>query len=154
MTNGSSLSGRLTSIGHCSFVISRVLPSCISGDQKVCYSSDWLICGAGGLQTLVKGGLPVSGKRVVVAGSGPLLLAVAAYLRKRGANVCLVAEQASMKNLFRFARALLAEPGKILQALDLKIQLLGVPIFAGCWPVAALGKEKLTAVTLRRGRRT
>src|SRR5204863_9797907 len=83
-----------------------------------------------------------------------LLLAVAAYLRKRGANVCLVAEQASMKNLFRFARALLAQPGKILQALDLKIQLLGVPIFAGCWPVAALGKEKLSGVTLRQGRRT
>jgi len=112
------------------------------------------VCGAGGLQALVKGGLPVSGKRVVVAGSGPLLLAVAAYLRKRGANVCLVAEQASMKNLFRFARALLAQPGKILQALDLKIQLLGVPIFAGCWPVAALGKEKLSGVTLRQGRRT
>src|SRR5438477_450597 len=125
----------------------------MSGDQKFVYSGDVLICGAGGLQALVKGGLPVSGKRVVVAGSGPLLLAVAAYLRKRGANVCLVAEQASMKNLFRFARALLAQPGKILQALDLKIQLLGVPIFAGRWPVAALGKENPFGVTFRQVRR-
>ena len=32
------------------------------------------VTGAGGLQALVKGGYPVQGKRVVVAGSGPLLL--------------------------------------------------------------------------------
>jgi NADPH-dependent 2,4-dienoyl-CoA reductase/sulfur reductase-like enzyme len=37
--------------------------------------------GAGGLQALVKTGLPVEGKRVVVAGSGPLLLAIGAYRR-------------------------------------------------------------------------
>nr|AUN35747.1 putative oxidoreductase [uncultured bacterium] len=36
------------------------------------------VMGAGGLQALVKTGLPIEGKRVVVAGSGPLLLAVAA----------------------------------------------------------------------------
>ena len=52
------------------------------------------VMGAGGLQALVKTGLPIEGKRVVVAGSGPLLLAVAAYLRGRGAEVLLIAEQA------------------------------------------------------------
>ncbi len=36
------------------------------------------VMGAGGLQALVKGGLPVERRRIVVAGSGPLLLAVAA----------------------------------------------------------------------------
>jgi len=40
------------------------------------------VMGAGALQALVKGGLPIRGKRVVVAGTGPLLLAVAAYLHK------------------------------------------------------------------------
>src|SRR5215469_5114645 len=39
------------------------------------------IMGAGGLQAMVKSGLPIRRKRVVVAGTGPLLLAVAAYLR-------------------------------------------------------------------------
>ncbi len=34
------------------------------------------VIGAGGLQALVKTGLPIEGKRVVVAGSGPLLLAI------------------------------------------------------------------------------
>ncbi len=37
------------------------------------------VMGAGGLQAMVKSGLPIQGKRVVVAGTGPLLLAVAAY---------------------------------------------------------------------------
>ena len=36
------------------------------------------VTGAGGLQALVKGGMPIAGRRVVVAGSGPLLVAVAA----------------------------------------------------------------------------
>ena len=36
------------------------------------------VMGAGGLQAMVKSGLSVHGKRVVVAGTGPLLLAVAA----------------------------------------------------------------------------
>ena len=48
------------------------------------------VMGAGGLQVLVKTGLPIEDKRVVVAGSGPLLLAVAAYLRGHGADVIRV----------------------------------------------------------------
>src|SRR3954470_4230486 len=52
------------------------------------------VVGAGGLQALAKSGLPVTGKRVVVAGTGPLLLAVAAYLTSHGASVACVCEQA------------------------------------------------------------
>src|SRR3982750_2486263 len=44
------------------------------------------IAGVGGLQSLAKSGLPIAGKSVVIAGSGPLLLAVAASLRKAGAR--------------------------------------------------------------------
>ena len=39
------------------------------------------VYGAGGLQALVKAGYRIDGQRIVVAGSGPLLLAVADYLR-------------------------------------------------------------------------
>ncbi|HSK62360.1 MAG TPA: FAD/NAD(P)-binding oxidoreductase, partial [Pyrinomonadaceae bacterium] len=38
------------------------------------------VTGAGGLQALVKTGFSIEGKRVVIAGTGPLLLAVAGYL--------------------------------------------------------------------------
>src|SRR5690349_19749805 len=82
------------------------------------------VMGAGGLQALVKTGVPIEGKRVVVAGSGPLLLAVAAYLRGRGADVLLIAEQASSLKLARFG---IGSFSKTSQALELRRQLKGVP---------------------------
>ena len=106
------------------------------------------VMGAGGLQALVKTGLPIEGKRVVVAGSGPLLLAVGAYLRGRGAEVLLIAEQASSARLARFVMGSL---GKMSQALSLKRQLKGVRYLSGCWVLAAHGEEKLETVTLFRG---
>ncbi len=112
------------------------------------------VTGAGGLQALAKSGFPVAGKQVVVAGSGPLLMAVAAYLRKRGAEVLLIAEQTGWDQLFRFGAELVRQPSKIAQAIGLKKQLAGVPYLPGCWPVAATGRDKLSAVTLRRGDKT
>ena len=109
------------------------------------------VMGAGGLQALVKTGLPIKGKRIVVAGSGPLLLAVAAYLGGRGAEVLLIAEQASSLRLARFGLGLF---GKSSQALTLKRELKGVKYLTSCWPVAAHGKDKLESVTLvGRGKR-
>ncbi|MDX2041131.1 MAG: FAD-dependent oxidoreductase [Acidobacteriota bacterium] len=112
------------------------------------------VTGAGGLQALAKSGWPVAGKRIVVAGSGPLLMAVAAYLKKRGAEVLLIAEQAGWNRLLRFGVALLGQPSKIAQAIGLKKQLAGVPYLPGCWPIAAKGDGKLEAVTMRRGDKT
>jgi len=106
------------------------------------------VMGAGGLQALVKTGLPIEGKRVVVAGSGPLLLAVAAYLHKRGAQVLLIAEQASSLQLARFAVGLFS---KRSQAFDLRRRLKDVPYRTGCWVVEAHGEERLGSVTLFRG---
>jgi NADPH-dependent 2,4-dienoyl-CoA reductase/sulfur reductase-like enzyme len=112
------------------------------------------VMGAGGLQALVKTGLPIEGKRVVVAGSGPLLLAVAAYLRGRGAQVLLIAEQSSRRSLFGFGLGLLRRPAKVSQAVSLRRQLAGVRYVAGCWPARAEGEGKLSSVTMRKGRRT
>src|SRR5580692_13184360 len=95
------------------------------------------VMGAGGLQAMVKSGLPIQGKRVVVAGTGPLLLAVAAYLRKHGAEIPLICEQASAGSLSTFGLALLNWPAKILQALHLKREIAGVPFATNSWPVAA-----------------
>lgn len=92
------------------------------------------VLGAGGLQAMVKSGLPIAGKRVVVAGSGPLLLAVAAYLRKRGAKVLLVAEQAPFERVSRFTRSLWRQPGKLLQAAQLGV---GLRYRTDSWPLRA-----------------
>ena len=111
------------------------------------------VMGAGGLQAMVKSGLLVRGKSVVVAGSGPLLLAVAAYLREQGAEILLVCEQASWSSLAKFAAALPGFPAKIRQAFTLRKKLPGVHFKANSWPVAASGAEKLESVTISRGGR-
>jgi NADPH-dependent 2,4-dienoyl-CoA reductase/sulfur reductase-like enzyme len=112
------------------------------------------VMGAGGLQALVKSGYPIDGKKVVIAGTGPLLLAVAAYLKKRGAKVLLIAEQAPLKSLVSFGLGLWRSPGKVAQALQLKRELGGIPHLTGCWPIAARGTSRLQSVELRRGGKT
>ena len=57
------------------------------------------VTGAGGLQALIKAGLPVEGERIVVAGSGPLLLAAAATAKAAGAQVLRIAEQAAFASV-------------------------------------------------------
>ncbi|PYX80267.1 MAG: hypothetical protein DMG70_24425 [Acidobacteria bacterium] len=111
------------------------------------------VMGAGGLEAMVKSGVPVAGKSVVVAGTGPLLLPVAAYLRKRGARVRLIAEQASRAAMLRFATAFASQPQKGVQAIGLMWQLVGVPYRLGCWPVEAKGAGKVRAVVLQQGGR-
>ncbi|WP_394235714.1 FAD-dependent oxidoreductase [Pseudomonas anguilliseptica] len=77
------------------------------------------VTGAGGLQALIKGGLPVAGERVVIAGSGPLLLASAATAQKNGARVLHIAEQTGWAALAGFAAQLPRWPHKLLQAFSL-----------------------------------
>jgi D-hydroxyproline dehydrogenase subunit alpha len=99
------------------------------------------VFGAGGLQALVKGGFPVQDKGVAVAGSGPLLLAVAAHLREYGAHVTSIAEQAPMSQVVLFAASLWSRPAKVLQGICYRAALGNVPYRTGCWPVAAFGDE-------------
>ena len=108
------------------------------------------VIGAGGLQALVKSGLPIRGKRVVVAGTGPLLLAVGAYLRKHGADIPLICEQASWGRLARFGMTLFGQPEKVLQSLHLRKDLSGIPLAMNSWPLAAHGKNALESVTISR----
>ena len=108
------------------------------------------VMGAGGLQAMVKGGLPMRGKRVVVAGTGPLLLAVASYLRKHGAEIPMICEQASWWNLAQFGLALASWPAKIVQGVKFKRDLAGVPLAANSWPLVANGQNTLESVTVSR----
>ena len=112
------------------------------------------VMGAGGLQALAKSGLPIRGKRVVVAGTGPLLLAVAAYLKTHGAEVIAICEQASRTSLARFGLKLLSYGGKISQALSLRKELSGVRLMTGSWPMSAEGDDRLKAVVISCGNRT
>ncbi|MER6446100.1 NAD(P)/FAD-dependent oxidoreductase [Streptomyces venezuelae] len=74
------------------------------------------VVGAGGAQAMLKGGLVLPGQRVVVAGSGPLLLAVAGSLAAAGATVPAVVEAAAYTAYAGQVPALLRNPGKIVEA--------------------------------------
>ncbi|HYD81795.1 MAG TPA: FAD/NAD(P)-binding oxidoreductase [Paucimonas sp.] len=111
------------------------------------------VTGAGGLQALSKGGYPVAGKRVVVAGSGPLLLAVAATLKIKGAEVVAIFEQAPWHRVARFGLSLALTPGKLKQAMQLRATLSGVPYRAGSHVVAAKGKDVLEKISVMQGGR-
>jgi NADPH-dependent 2,4-dienoyl-CoA reductase/sulfur reductase-like enzyme len=108
------------------------------------------VMGAGGLQALVKTGFGVEGKRIVVAGSGPLLLAVADYLKRKHAKILAIAEQASQSNLLRFGIGLISQSAKASQAYKLKRRLSGIKYLTECWPIAAHGTDKLEQVSLQR----
>jgi NADPH-dependent 2,4-dienoyl-CoA reductase/sulfur reductase-like enzyme len=110
------------------------------------------IMGAGGLQAMVKSGLPIKGKRVVLAGSGPLLLAVAAALAKRGALIVGIFEQAPLVRLIRFGADLRSHPGKLIEGLSYRLATSSAPYRTGSWVVRANGGNKLRSVTVKTGR--
>ncbi len=113
---------------------------------------DWTlpgVTGAGALQALIKGGMPVRGQRILVAGSGPLLLASADAARRAGAKVVMVAEQASWSSLLWFATQLARRPAKAAQAA-----LLFDRHYRGnARIVAALGTQQVEAAQIRQGSR-
>ena len=102
------------------------------------------VLGAGGLQAIVKGGLNIKNKRVAVAGSGPLLLAVADYLKSKGAKVVLIAEQTSAAKVRRFARGLLRSPEKMIQAAALRARLVGIPYHTDCWVTSCVSSPHVS----------
>ena len=115
------------------------------------------IAGVGGIQALAKSGLPIRGKRIVVAGTGPLLLAVAKYLVDHGAAVPCIAERKPTSRTAVSASAWTPPsrvPGKLIQAIGLRAGLARVRYLNGVWPVRAEGNGKIESVTLRNASRT
>lgn len=112
------------------------------------------VVGVGAAQLLLKSGASFRGRRAIVAGSGPLLLAAAAALARAGARVELVAEQASAHDVGRFAAGLLGHPLKLLQAGAYRSRILFRPYRTGCWVTAAHGGDRVREAVLTDGLRT
>ncbi|MFL9960150.1 FAD-dependent oxidoreductase [Paraburkholderia sediminicola] len=111
------------------------------------------VSGAGALQALIKGGMPVRGERIVIAGSGPLLIAALATARKAGARVVAVVEQASAFEVARFGASLLTEPTKLQQAIAMTRGFAGLRYWTGSIVQEAQGDGRVQRVTIRRGAR-
>ncbi len=112
------------------------------------------VIGVGAAQALAKAGARWAGLRVVVAGSGPLLLPVAATLAKSGARIVLVAEQARLVDVARFALGLAGQPAKLLEALRHRLGFAGSRYVFGCHVLEARGTEQVREVVLGDGQRT
>jgi NADPH-dependent 2,4-dienoyl-CoA reductase/sulfur reductase-like enzyme len=109
------------------------------------------VVGIGGLQALIKSGLDLAGARVVIAGTGPLLFPVAATAAAAGADVVIVAEQASRGALMRFGAGLVSKPGAITQAVRYRVGFLRTPFRTSSWVAAAegFGRVQRASVSVR-----
>ncbi|MGW7018608.1 FAD-dependent oxidoreductase [Streptomyces decoyicus] len=110
------------------------------------------VVGAGGAQAMLKSGLVLPGRRVVVAGSGPLLLAVASSLAAAGARVPAVVEASGYLRYARHPRALVTNPHKAAEALVHGAALLWhrVPVRLRSAVTEVHGTDRVEAVTVMR----
>lgn len=123
------------------------------GYEKVLPFPGWTLPGvltAGGAQAMLKGGLVLPGRTVVVAGTGPLLMPVAVGLAAAGAEVAALVESAGPKAFARHAATLAAHPDKLAEGARYAAQLLlhRVPLAARHTVVEAHGEGALDAVTI------
>ncbi|MFH8489507.1 FAD-dependent oxidoreductase [Streptomyces longisporoflavus] len=123
------------------------------GYEKVLPFPGWTLPGvltAGGAQAMLKGGLVLPGRTAVVAGTGPLLMPVAAGLAAAGAEVAALVEAAGAGDFAGRSAALAAHPGKLAEGAGYVAQLLRrrVPLVVRHVVVEAHGKDSVEAVTI------
>jgi NADPH-dependent 2,4-dienoyl-CoA reductase/sulfur reductase-like enzyme len=112
------------------------------------------VVGVGGAQALIKSGMDVSGRRVVIAGSGPLLLPVAAMVAGAGGHVALVAEQAPWVRVARFVAGLWRRPRLLARAAAFRRAFATSRYATGRWVTRADGRDRVERVHVTDGRTT
>ncbi|WP_225838028.1 NAD(P)/FAD-dependent oxidoreductase [Streptomyces sp. NK08204] len=104
----------------------------------------------GGLQALLKGGGVAAGSRVVLGGTGPFLLPVAAGLAARGVEVVTVCEAANPLAWLRYPGALVRNPAKWAEGAGYAAVLARhrVPVRPRTAIVGAEGGDRVTSVRI------
>ncbi|GAA3167409.1 MULTISPECIES: NAD(P)/FAD-dependent oxidoreductase [Streptomyces] len=110
------------------------------------------VVGAAGAQAVLKSGLVLPGHRIVVAGSGPLLQAVALSLTRAGAEVPALIEAAGYGAYARAPRVLAANPGKAAEGArhGAALARAGVRVLCHRAVTAVHGDGRVEAVTVSR----
>lgn len=110
------------------------------------------VVGAAGAQAMLKSGLVLPGRRVVVAGSGPLLQAVALSLARAGAEVPALVEAAGYGAYARAPLVLAANPDRLGEGVRHRAGLArhGVRMLTHRAVTAVHGTERVEGVTVSR----
>ncbi|MDP3417970.1 NAD(P)/FAD-dependent oxidoreductase [Falsiroseomonas sp.] len=132
-------------------VQARALVLCAGTHERIIAFPGWTLPGVLGLAAatiLLKAHGMLPGRRVVVAGAGPLLYAVAAKLLKAGAEVPAVVDLAHSREWARALPALAVRPDLLARGLLWRAQMLarGVRVVSGARIAAAAGGEALERV--------
>ncbi|MFD3411802.1 FAD-dependent oxidoreductase [Streptomyces cyaneofuscatus] len=108
------------------------------------------VVAAGGAQAILKDSGALPGRRIVVAGSGPLLPAVAVSLAEAGADIPVLAEAASYTGYASRPGVLARNPAKAVEGVRLAADLLRyrIRLRTRSAVVRAHGTDRVEAVTL------
>jgi len=131
----------------------RALILCAGAQERIIPFPGWTLPGVIGLAAatiLLKAQGVLPGRRVVVAGAGPLLYALAAKLLAGGAEVAAVADLATRVDWASTLPQLLLRPGLLARGLGWRAELLrrGVPVLGAHTAVRAEGGDVLERVWL------
>ncbi|MEU1371786.1 NAD(P)/FAD-dependent oxidoreductase [Streptomyces sp. NPDC005803] len=110
------------------------------------------VVGAAGAQAMLKSGLVLPGRRIVVAGSGPLLQAVAVSLARAGARVPALVEAAGYAAYRRAPQVLAANPGRLAEGVRHGVALARhrVRLLPHRAVTAVHGTDRVEGVTVSR----
>jgi thioredoxin reductase/bacterioferritin-associated ferredoxin len=131
----------------------RALILCTGTHERVVPFAGWTLPGVIGLAAatiLLKAEDVLPGRRVVVAGTGPLLAAVAAGILRRGGRVAAVVDAAPRRDWLAALPALARRPDLLARGAGWLAAILaaGVPLLSG-WRIAeAVGQDAVMAVDL------
>ena len=115
----------LTSAGRREFAYNRLILATGATDRLVPIPG-WQAPGVyslGAAQIALKAQGVALGRRIVLAGSGPLLTLVAAQLLKAGANVAAVLDTASLRNQILALPHMMARPALVVRGLAMRMKL-------------------------------
>jgi thioredoxin reductase/bacterioferritin-associated ferredoxin len=129
----------------------QALVLCAGTHERVIPFPGWTLPGVIGLAAatvLLKAEGVLPGQRVVVAGTGPLLAAVAAGIIKRGGTMAAVVDAAPRRDWIAALATLASRPALLTRGAGwlARIVRAGVPVLSGCRIARAFGTDEITAV--------
>ncbi|MFI6647334.1 NAD(P)/FAD-dependent oxidoreductase [Streptomyces sp. NPDC050529] len=140
--------------GACTLDARRLLVATGSHERQLPFPGWTLpgVVGAAGAQAMLKSGLVLPGRRIVVAGSGPLLQAVAVSLARAGARVPALVEASGYAAYGRAPMVLAAAPGRLAEGARHGVALARhrVRLLTHRAVTAVHGTDRVEGVTVSR----